>query len=152
MALSLEVEMMKAIVSAAVLAALAVGVTAARSPVAGTARPIASLTAQERLALPATTEVLVGKRRVTLGVLRAEHQQRLTRNTGAVAGARASTALANAARVLGSTAVVESPTNYATAARDMREFCDAAQATVCLYFPASTTLFQSGGHPTTWIR
>jgi hypothetical protein len=153
---------MKAIVSAAALMALVAGATAATSPVTGTARPIASLTARERSTLPATTEMLVEKRRVTLGVLRSEHQLRLARSAGsAAAGLRAGAALtpkgAGLVRVRGGAAVaqnvtwqqgtpvVEAPATYAGAARDMRIFCDAAQATICLYYPASTTLFLGGG-------
>ena len=38
------------------------------------------------------------------------------------------------------TPVVEPTHFYGLAAKDMKDFCDAAKATVCLYYPASTTL------------
>jgi hypothetical protein len=117
----------------------------------------ASLSAQQRTQLPDNTRVTVGKYTVTLGALRASHQARAMHiltaaGAGGAAGQAASSAKevrmslnATLRAVLLSNPVIEPAKEFADNALDMQKFCNAAQAAVCLYYPASTTLFQGGG-------
>ncbi|MBV8170711.1 MAG: hypothetical protein JO219_02140 [Candidatus Eremiobacteraeota bacterium] len=123
---------------------------------------ITSLSKQQREQLPASTKVSVGKYVVTLGALRNEHLQRATNISMAAGLGTSALKLLNAGPVykevgnlhlsasnlialLQQTPVVEPPGTYSQTALDMQKFCNAAQATVCLYYPPSTTLFQGGG-------
>jgi hypothetical protein len=124
-------------------------------------RPIAALSVKERTTLPASTRVTVGKRVTTLGVLRTEHLLALKRFANASSlGKSAGTVVAlkgyqvskktsaNIATIIAGlkdTAVIEPASGYSAGGLDMQAFCNAAQATVCLYYPASTTLCQCGG-------
>ncbi len=85
----------------------------------------------------------VGKLTTTLGALRLEHLSTVAR-FGAVNPAALRVG-ANAAILLPSKAVVEPQSGYKDGASDMQAFCNAKKATLCLYYPASTTLWQGGG-------
>ena len=135
-------------------------------PRAGTStvvRPFSALSADERARLPDSTQVVVGKRRVTLGVLRAEHVGRTNRITAASAAATvAVNALASktfrnsvagsiiVASPAGGKLVVEpasaySGDGYGPYSSDVRTFCKAAHATLCLYYPSQTTFWLNQG-------
>jgi hypothetical protein len=144
-----------------------VGLTQAlgAAPRAGTSaavRPFSALSVDERARLPDSTQVVVGKRTATLGVLRAEHVRRQSRITAASAAATiavsalASKAIRNSAAgsiILGSptgTLVVEpaaaySGDGYGPFANDVRTFCKAAHATLCLYYPSQTSFWLNQG-------
>jgi hypothetical protein len=120
---------------------------------AGSIPSFASLTAQQRMQLPDDTKVSIGKYVVTLGALRAQHRARtMNITTAATEGSAASLALNGSKAlhlsvrpavfsptVLGNP-VIEPAASYSQTALDMQKFCNAAQATVCLYYPASTQL------------
>jgi hypothetical protein len=119
-------------------------------------RPFSSLSAQERAQLRPGTKVTVGKRVTTLGTLRREHKLRLARFAGASSLGKSAGASVKNKRYLVSAAtkpkfqnlaVVEPASKYQSAPRDMKDFCNAAQATVCLYYPASTELVVAFGGP-----
>jgi hypothetical protein len=124
----------------------------------GSVPSFASLTSQQRTQLPDDTKVSVGKYIVTLGVLRAQHRSRTMHiTTAATAGSAASLAVNGSkalhlsvrpavfsSNVLGNP-VIEPAASYSQTALDMQKFCNAAQATVCLYYPASTTLQSYNG-------
>jgi len=148
-----------------VVALVAVTQALGAAPRAGTSaavRPFSALSADERVRLPDSTRVVVGKRTATLGVFRAEHVLRQGRITAANAAARlavsalASQAIRNSA--LGSigggnttgTLVVEpaaaySGDGYGPYSNDVRVFCKAAHATLCLYYPVQTTFWLNQG-------
>jgi hypothetical protein len=139
------------ITAAALFAAVMSASPLTAIPAAQTARSMSSLSAQERVQLPAATKVVFQGHTVTLGVLRAQHAALVKRfaNASALgrrAGASANRALGGArkAALTGYTIVVESASQYATAPQDMKAFCGAAKATVCLYYPAWSTLYHSG--------
>ena len=113
----------------------------------GPARPrlVEQLTVAERASLPDATPVMAGKVSTTLGRLRLEHLGAAQRFSGIPTAAAARQAMYNA-RVTGlSKSVVEPASGYKDGAADMLAFCNARQATVCLYYPPSTTLFMGGG-------
>ena len=147
-----------------VVAVVAVTQALGAAPRAGTSaavRPFSALSADERVRLPDSTQVVVGKRTVTLGVLRAEHVRRQSRITAATAAASdvvhalAFKGIRNS--VVGpiiintsGTLVVEpaaaySGDVYGPYANDVRAFCKAAHATLCLYYPAQTTFWLNQG-------
>ena len=135
-----------------------VGQTASQTS-QGAVPTFASLTADQRNRLPDHTRVSVGKYLVTLGALRAAHQARAMHVASAAsAGSAAGQALSSLKGIpvgidpalLGKVSllgvpVIEPATEFADNALDQQKFCNAAQAAVCLYYPASTTLFQGGG-------
>ena len=135
------------------------------APRAGTStavRPFAALSVDERMRLPDSTPVVVGKRTATLGVLRAEHLRRQSRITAAsAAGTIAVSALASKAirNSVGGPIMLGDPTGrlvvepasaysgdgYGPYSTDVRTFCKAAHATLCLYYPAQTTFWLNQG-------
>jgi hypothetical protein len=124
-------------------------------------RPFTALNADQRAHLPDSTPVIVGKRKATLGVLRAEHLRRAGRTAAAnAAGALTVKALSTTVmrnslsgsilKLLSGGLVVEpaaaySGDGYGPFANDVRAFCKAAQATLCLYYPAQTTFWLNQG-------
>jgi hypothetical protein len=130
---------------------------------ADSVRAFSSLSAHERAHLPESTKVTLGKVVTTLGTLRAEHMRLHAHFAGASSlGKRAGSALnserfvvvrglhvtglSNVAIIASlSTPLIEPASGYAAGGLDMQAFCNAAQATICLYYPASTTLCQCGG-------
>lgn len=122
-----------------------------------------SLSADQRLHLPDSTKVRVGNYVTTLGQLRLEHRSRMLHIQNAkLAGGTAALGLQNVKPIHFSPSavnpvvlnpnmfkpggqVIEPPSTYSQTALDMQNFCNAAQATVCLYYPASTTFCQCGG-------
>jgi len=147
------------------LVALTQSLGAAPSGESATAvRPFSSLSADERTRLPDTTWVVVGKRTVTLGVLRAEHVRRTTRIAAASAAAAvAVSALASmvirnsaAGSIIGGSptgklvvepAAAYSGDMYGPYSNDVRTFCKAAHATLCLYYASQTSYwFNTGTH------
>ena len=114
-----------------------------------------SLTEQQRLTLPDSTKVMVGNNVTTLGQLRLEHSTVAARIANAAAlGNAARQAVSNVKPIQVSVAggaiigklpyhVVEPPQTYAKMAQDMQNFCNAAQATVCLYYPAGAGLISN---------
>jgi len=125
--------------------------TTAGASLGTTVRPVASLSLQERLQLPADTKVMVGKRLVTLGVLRAEHQRRLQRFASALSSSSVANAsvLQNSGLRMQSTATeIVNPLDCGYTVpcpRDYQMYCAPAKAAICLYYPASTSLWDGGG-------
>ena len=123
--------------SAAALVFAAQAQAQAQGPTArvGAPRPFSQLSVQERGQLPASTPVVVGHATTTLGALRASHAARVLRISQR-------SALTNAAASIVSTGsdVIEPKSAYDAAPRDMKTFCDAQHAAVCLYFPAGAHL------------
>ena len=154
-----------------VLALLAVTQALGAAPRAGTSvavRPFSALSADERVRLPDNTQVVVGKRTATLGVLRAEHVRRKSRMVAATAAAAlAVNALASkpirrsvgglvgpigpigigdaTGRLVVEPAAAYSGDGYGPYANDLRAFCNAAHATLCLYYPGQTTFWLNQG-------
>jgi hypothetical protein len=148
---------------AATLVALTQSLGAGPSAEMSTAvRPFSALSVAERARLPDSTPVVVGKRTATLGVLRAEHLRRSSRIVAAsgaanlVVRALAAGTIRNsvAGPVIfgnpGGTLVVEpasaySGDMYGPYSNDVRTFCKAAHATLCLYYPSQTTFWLNQG-------
>ena len=139
---------------------------APRTGTTTTVRPFSALSADERVKLPDSTQVVVGKRTATLGVLRAEHVRRQSRIRAATAAATLTVnALASKAirssvvggpvgpigignttgRLVVEPAAAYSGDGYGPYANDVRAFCNAAHATLCLYYPAQTTFWLNQG-------
>jgi hypothetical protein len=132
------------------------GASAAASPV-----PLARLSLQERqLTAPASTMVQVGRLTVPLGLLRVAHRIReadllRARSAGLESGAtlkagrpvvvRGGVARAPLGAVVAQTAIVEPPSQYASAPADMKAFCAAASASACLYLPPGQQVSPWGG-------
>jgi hypothetical protein len=123
---------------------------------AATAVPFEKLSMRERLnTAPDSTIVKVGPRTTTLGQLRAAHRAReatLLRAGSLGVGLRGKPipVAGGGVRAVGvghpgvgnmgnpqlvPQAVVEPPSQYASAPADMKAFCSAAQASACLYLP-----------------
>src|ERR1700680_3896852 len=123
----------------------------------GSVPSFTSLTAQQRLQLPDDTKVSLGKYVTTLGALRTQHRNRrlqISRAAGLGLGALQAVNHATPVRLGVYTGpilqrvgypVIEPAKDYSQNALDMQNFCNAANAAVSLYYPASTTLFQGGG-------
>lgn len=130
-------------------------------PVSSTSVPtFQSLTVQQRAQLPDSTKVLLGKYVTTLGQLRAEHRSRTLHISNASTAGTAALQTVNASKgthlslsaanythiALDAGGTIAEPAkDYSQNALDAQKFCNAAQAAICLYYPASTTLTQSGG-------
>jgi hypothetical protein len=117
-----------------------------------------SLTAQQRTQLPDSTKVSMGKYVTTLGALRLQHRNRTLQisrangfGLGAVQGVnhvmpvRVGIYTGNLGQQLAGHPVIEPAADYSQTALDMQNFCNAAKAAVCLYYPAETVLCQCGG-------
>jgi hypothetical protein len=125
------------------LAALAIATTATAASAADAVRPIEQLSAAERARLPDSTPVTVGKTTATLGQLRKAHQGVVERFSALTPAALQ--VMSNAAGLVPSKTIVEPASGYKDGAADMQAFCNAKKATVCLYYPAKTTLWMGGG-------
>ncbi len=116
--------------------------------------PLSRLSLRERLSTaPASTVVRLGTRTVTLGQLRAAHNAReVYLEKAGTFGLNAAGLLQkqkpvvlkvaskgnvgrNLGPILSSNAVVEPPSQYASAPADMKAFCSNAKASACLYLP-----------------
>ncbi|MBZ5505643.1 MAG: hypothetical protein LAO78_09155 [Acidobacteriia bacterium] len=136
-------------------------------------RPIASMTSDERMRLPDNTTVtLKTGRTATLGTLRTEHRARLERFTRATALGQTvatklsaskpgSIALSPAAKGTLAAAQVRSlvpfKIPFIPIPKDYADFCKAASASVCVYFPANTVFTLGnysfpGEEKLTWVQ
>jgi hypothetical protein len=125
----------------------------AAAPAAAGVRTIETLSAAERASLPDATQVVVLKRMVTLGQLRAEHAARLARFASApklgLQGGRAlrvaPTALAAGSATTTTTTTLVPGKSDPLGAADYQSFCQAANATACLFIPPIAQPTDSGG-------
>jgi hypothetical protein len=150
-----------------VTAAVALAVALAPLPLSpappSAARSMSSLTPQERQRLPDNTAVMVGKRSVTLGVLRAEHAARMQRFAQAKALGQATAGkLAPQPAMLhrvasgtpinrmippgGSLVPFKGPSTAGgwpgyPLPKDYLDYCTGANATACLYLPGNSTYY-----------
>lgn len=147
------------------LAALAMLGAASPQLIAPQARDLKTMSLQDRMTLPATTKITLGKATTTLGALRANHnalvasRQRVKTlsmaNLRTVARADHSFAksFGTAIRLghsinLGAPA----PANSVTAASrngfaaDYQQFCNSVPATVCLYYPPGVAWYAQDQH------
>ena len=138
-------------------------------PMSTSAVPLfTSLTHQQQMTLPDSTKVSLGKYVVTLGVLRAEHRNRMLQvSTAASLGLSALQSVNNTSpvhmspvaggysgniyKVLGNP-VIEPASAYSQNALDMQKFCNAAKAAVCLYYPRRRRCSRPAGGRRTSIR
>jgi hypothetical protein len=134
------------------------------APLPAAARSISLLSPQERQRLPDNTAVMVGKRSVTLGVLRAEHAARVQRFAQAKAMGRATASKLAPQPAMLHRVASGTPINRmippggalvpfkgpSTAGgwpagfplpKDYLDYCTAANATACLYLPGNSTYY-----------
>ena len=138
--------------AALALSIIAAAATWAAQPVSPVVRPIEKLTALERAQLPDSTRVEFGKRVTTLGALRAAHL-RIEKHMRAIpeAQARGEAIAVKLGRLLPpGKALVEPESAYKQGAADMKAFCKAAKATICLYIPRDSGDFVYDNWPPPW--